>query len=100
VANISAKHEGGDVDVEPTLAHPSDLLDYFRDKSEVISSGDWEALKLNFLKKVESCNQLHAHYRERTQLVAPRTSTSSAVQGAGTRSNGQAVSVCSTPGMG
>jgi hypothetical protein len=56
VANISAKHEGGDVDVEPTLAHPSDLLDYFRDKSEVISSGDWEALKLNFLKKVEACN--------------------------------------------
>jgi len=56
VANISAKHEGGDVDVEPTLAHPSDLLDYFRDKSEVIASGDWEALKLNFLKKVEACN--------------------------------------------
>jgi hypothetical protein len=56
VANISAKHEGGDVDVEPTLAHPSDLLDYFRDKSEVVSSGDWEALKLNFLKKVEACN--------------------------------------------
>jgi len=56
VANISAKHEGGDVDVEPTLAHPSDLLDYFRDKSEVIASGDWDALKLNFLKKVEACN--------------------------------------------
>jgi hypothetical protein len=56
VANISAKHEGGDVEVEPTLAHPSDLLDYFRDKSEVISSGDWEALKLNFLKKVDACN--------------------------------------------
>lgn len=56
VANISAKHEGGDVDVEPTLAHPSDLLDYFRDKSEVIASGDWDALKLNFMNKVAACN--------------------------------------------
>jgi len=56
VANISAKHEGGDVDVEPTLAHPSDLLDYFRDKSEVRSSGDWDALQLNFMHKVRACN--------------------------------------------
>ena len=56
VANISAKHEGGDVDVEQTLAHPSDILDYFREKSEVIASGDWDALQLNFMKKVEACN--------------------------------------------
>lgn len=56
VANISAKHEGGDVDVERTLAHPSDILDYFREKSEVIASGDWDALALNFVKKVEACN--------------------------------------------
>ncbi|MFH1184606.1 MAG: hypothetical protein V1755_06150 [Chloroflexota bacterium] len=56
VANISAKHEGGDPEIEQTLAHPSDLLDYFRDKSEVIASGDWDALKLNFMKKVEACN--------------------------------------------
>jgi len=56
VANISAKHEGGDPEVEQTLAHPSDLLDYFRDKSEVIASGDWDALKLNFMKKVEACD--------------------------------------------
>ncbi len=38
VANISAKHEGGDPDVEQTREHPSDILDYFRDKSEVIES--------------------------------------------------------------
>ena len=30
VANISAKHEGGDPEVEPTRSHPSDILDYFR----------------------------------------------------------------------
>ena len=57
VANISAKHEGGDPEIDQTRAHPSDILDYFRDKSEVIESGDWENLKLNFLDKVEAVNK-------------------------------------------
>jgi hypothetical protein len=56
VANISAKHEGGEPELEPTLPHPSDLLDYFREKKDVIDSGDWDALKVNFLKKVEASN--------------------------------------------
>lgn len=56
VANISAKHEGGDPEIEPGLAHPSDILDYFREKQEVLDSGDWDAMKLNFMKKVEACN--------------------------------------------
>ncbi len=56
VANISAKHEGGLPEVEQTLAHPSDILDYFREKKEVIESGDWEALQKNFLLKVEAAN--------------------------------------------
>ena len=30
VANISAKHEGGNPEAEAKLAHPSDILDYFR----------------------------------------------------------------------
>ena len=56
VANISAKHEGGDPEIERTLAHPSDILDYFREKKEVIDSGDWENLQKNFMFKVEACN--------------------------------------------
>jgi hypothetical protein len=56
VANISAKHEGGDVEVEQTLAHPSDILDYFREKKEVIESGDWDALQNNFMLKVDACD--------------------------------------------
>ncbi len=56
VANISAKHEGGEPEIEPSLAHPSDLLDYFREKKEVIAAGDWDALQVNFMKKVEACN--------------------------------------------
>ena len=57
VANIAAKHEGADPEVEQTLPHPSDILDYFREKKEVIKSGDWEALQKNFLLKVEAANR-------------------------------------------
>lgn len=57
VANISAKHEGGDPEIDQTRDHPSDILDYFRDKSEIIASGDWDALQLNFLDKFDAVNQ-------------------------------------------
>lgn len=57
VANISAKHEGGDPDIDSTRQHPSDILDYFRDKEEIIASGDWEHLTLNFMDKFEATNK-------------------------------------------
>jgi hypothetical protein len=57
VANISAKHEGGDPEIDSARAHPSDILDYFRDKSEVIASGDWDNLTMNFLDKVDATNR-------------------------------------------
>ncbi len=56
VANISAKHEGGDPEIDSKRPHPSDILDYFRDKDEVLSSGDWDALQANFMDKVEAAN--------------------------------------------
>lgn len=56
VANISAKHEGGEPRVELNRNHPSDILDYFRDKEEVITSGDWDCLTENFLDKFDSTN--------------------------------------------
>jgi len=56
VANIAAKHEGGDPEVEQTLPHPSDILDYFREKKEVIASGDWDHLQRNFIEKVNAAN--------------------------------------------
>lgn len=56
VANIAAKHEGGDPDIEETLKHPSDILDYFREKKEIIESGDWDNLQKNFLYKVDAAN--------------------------------------------
>ncbi len=57
VANISAKHEGGDPEIDQTRPHPSDILDYFRDKSEIIASGEWDALQLNFMDKYEAVNR-------------------------------------------
>ncbi len=57
VANISAKHEGGDPEIDSARQHPSDILDYFRDKTEVISSGDWDNLLQNFLDKFDATNR-------------------------------------------
>jgi hypothetical protein len=57
VANISAKHEGADPEIDQTREHPSDILDYFRDKDEIIASGDWDHLTLNFLDKFDSTNK-------------------------------------------
>lgn len=57
VANISAKHEGGDPEIEQTRAHPSDILEYFRDKSEIIEAGDMESLGINFLDKFDAANR-------------------------------------------
>jgi len=57
VANISAKHEGGDPDVDSTRPHPSDILDYFRDRQEIVDSGDWDNLTLNFLDKYDAANR-------------------------------------------
>ncbi len=56
VPNISAKHEGADPEIDSTRSHPSDILDYFRDKDEIIASGDWDHLTQNFLDKVEATN--------------------------------------------
>jgi hypothetical protein len=57
VANISAKHEGGDPEVDGERSHPSDILDYFRDKQEVIESGDWDNMTQNFMDKLDAANK-------------------------------------------
>ncbi len=57
VANISAKHEGADPEIDVNREHPSDILDYFRDKEEIIETGDWDHLTLNFSDKLDSLNK-------------------------------------------
>jgi hypothetical protein len=56
VANISAKHEGGEIEVEKSRQHPSDILDYFRAKAEIEEKGEMTLLLQNFLDKHDSLN--------------------------------------------
>jgi hypothetical protein len=56
VANISAKHEGGLPETDSAREHPSDILDYFRAKTEVLDSGDMAALERNYLDKHDAVN--------------------------------------------
>jgi hypothetical protein len=57
VKNISAKHEGGDPKVERTREGPSDILDYFVPKKELIEKGLMPKLLSNYLDKHESVNR-------------------------------------------
>ena len=56
VKNISAKHEGGDVEVEKTREYPSDILDYFKTKEEIMKTGLWEYLRINHLDRYRAIN--------------------------------------------
>ncbi|MGD2099216.1 MAG: hypothetical protein PVG35_16680 [Desulfobacterales bacterium] len=56
VPNISAKHEGGEIEVEQELAHPSDILDYFMAKSDIEEQGLMPALEQNHIEKHRSTN--------------------------------------------
>jgi len=56
VPNISAKHEGGDPEIEQTREYPSDILDYFRDKSEIEAAGDMPHLLRNYLDRHDAVN--------------------------------------------
>ncbi|MGD9048803.1 MAG: hypothetical protein PVF77_12185 [Anaerolineae bacterium] len=57
VANISAKHEGGIPGIDAARDHPSDILDYFRDKAEILEVGDMPALERNYLDKHDAVNR-------------------------------------------
>ena len=57
VPNISAKHEGGDPEIEETREHPSDILEYFLPKSEVEAKGLMPALEQNYLDKQDALNK-------------------------------------------
>lgn len=56
VANISAKHEGGEVAVEMKRKHPSDILDYFMNKKDVNSQKLMSMMERNYLDKHEAVN--------------------------------------------
>ncbi len=65
VKNISAKHEGAEVDVDPEREHPTDILDYFRAKEEILKAGEMSALRRNYLDKHDAINNTAKALTER-----------------------------------
>jgi len=57
VKNISAKHEGGIPEVDKNREHPSDILDYFIPKKEIVEKGLMPKLLGNYLDKHDAVNR-------------------------------------------
>ena len=57
VPNISAKHEGGDPEIEETREHPSDILEYFLPKEDIAKQGLADILEKNYLDKQDAINK-------------------------------------------
>lgn len=73
VANIAAKHEGNDPEEEEKLETPSSILHYFRDKEEVLESGEMELLKGHYLGKHAALNRTaEALTRKNLSFIAAR----------------------------
>ncbi len=73
VPNISAKHEGGEVDVDGKRDHPSDILDYFVPRADIEAQGLMEAMTRNYLDKHESVNITARELTERGQTIVAAT---------------------------
>ncbi len=71
VKNISAKHEGGVPEVEKTREHPSDVLDYFIPKKDILSQGLMPKLTINYLDKHDSMNRTAKALTERGLAIIP-----------------------------
>lgn len=70
VKNISAKHEGGVPEIEKTREHPSDILDYFLPKNEIIEKGLMPKLLLNYLDKHDALNRTARALTEQGLTIA------------------------------
>jgi hypothetical protein len=57
VKNMSAKHEGGLPEIESHNEHPSDILEYFTSKKDIIEKGLMPKLLVNFLDKHDALNR-------------------------------------------
>ena len=65
VKNISAKHEGGLLEVEKGREHPSDILEYFVPKKDILVQGLMPKLTINYLDKHDSMNRTAKALTER-----------------------------------
>ena len=57
VHNLSAKHEGAPPEVEERREHPSNILEYFIPKEEILSKGLMNYLLQNYLDKHDAVNR-------------------------------------------
>ena len=57
VKNISAKHEGAVPEIDAKREYPSDILDYFRSKADIIEQGHMSFNLRNYLDKHHSLNR-------------------------------------------
>jgi len=57
VKNVSAKHEGAFPEIEAKREHPSNILEYFIPKEEIIKKGLMPKLLINYLDKHDSVNR-------------------------------------------
>lgn len=71
VKNISAKHEGGLLEVEKTREHPSDILEYFIPKKDILAQNLMQKLTTNYLDKHDSMNRTAKALTERGLTVIP-----------------------------
>ena len=60
VPNIAAKHEGGDPEIDAAREHPSDILEYFLSREEILKQGLMDALERNYLDKHAAVNHTAA----------------------------------------
>jgi hypothetical protein len=74
VRNISAKHEGGNPETEEKRGHPSDILDYFLPKKDIVEKGLMSKLLSNYLDKHDALNDTaEALTRRGLTFVAARS---------------------------
>ena len=57
VTNISAKHEGAGPEVDSHREHPSDILDYFMSKEDILANNLMDKMELNYLDKHDALNR-------------------------------------------
>ncbi len=57
IPNISAKHEGGDPEIESGRTHPSDILEYFMPKEDILEKDLMADLERSYLDKHDALNK-------------------------------------------
>ena len=73
VKNISAKHEGGPIDIDSKREHPSDILDYFKSKDQITEEGIWDHLLQNYYDRQTAINNTaKALTKEGISFIAAR----------------------------